>query len=54
MNQIRENLDKQVSDSEVLVLKENVILRGLVPLEELFGQNDVVQRPKLMPTKIGV
>lgn len=39
---------------KVMQLKDNAIPRGLVPLEELFDQNDVAQRPKLMPTKTWV
>jgi len=35
-------------------LKDDVIPRWLVPIEEPFYQNDVAQRPKLMPTEIGV
>ena len=36
---------------EVIQLKENSIPRGLVPLEELFDQDDVVKKPTMVPTK---
>lgn len=39
---------------EVLQLKDNVIPRGLIPLEELFDQDDVVRKPTLVPTNKGV
>lgn len=34
---------------EIIQLKSNAIPRGLVPLEKLFDQNDVVKEPKLIP-----
>ena len=36
-----ENVDKDEAELEVSQLKDNVIPRGLVPLEELFDFNDV-------------
>jgi len=33
--------------SEVLQLKNNLVPKGLIPLEKLFGQNDVFKAPKL-------
>ena len=39
---------------DVLQLKDNVIPRGLIPLEELFDQDDVVRKPILVPTDKGV
>jgi len=39
---------------EVLQLKDNVIPKGLIPLEELFDQDDVAQKPSLTPTEKGV
>jgi len=36
---------------EVLQLKDNVIPKGLIPLEELFAQDDVARKPSLMPTE---
>ena len=38
----------------ILQLKDNVIPRGLIPLEELFYQDDVAKKPSLVPTKKGV
>ena len=39
---------------EVLQLKHNVIPKGLIPLEELFDQDDVARKPTLQPTEKGV
>lgn len=39
---------------EVLQLKANVIRKGLIPLEELFDQDDVAQKGSLVPTEKGV
>ena len=39
---------------EVLQLKENVFPKGLIPLEELFDQDDVARKPSLVPTEKGV
>ena len=39
---------------DVLQLKNNVIPKGLIPLEELFDQDDVARKPTLHPTKKGV
>eukprot|EP00253_Pinus_taeda_P009965 PITA_09965 len=47
-------LDMEVNQMEVLQLKDNVIPKGLIPLEELFDQDDVAQKPSLMPTEKGV
>lgn len=46
--------DLEVNQMEVLQLKDNVIPKGLIPLEELFDQDDVAQKPSLMPTEKGV
>jgi len=39
---------------DVLQLKDNIIPRGLIPLEELFDQDDVARKPTLQPTEKGV
>ena len=39
---------------DVLQLKDNVIPRVLIPLEELFDQDYVVRKPTLVPTDKGV
>jgi len=39
---------------EILQLKDNIIPKGLIPLEELFDQDDVARKPSLMPTDKGV
>ena len=39
---------------DILQLKDNVIPRGLIPLEELFDQDDVAKKPSLVPTDKGV
>ena len=46
--------DVQVNQMEVLQLKDNVIPKGLIPLEELFDQDDVARKPTLRPTEKGV
>ena len=39
---------------DVLQLKNNVIPKRLIPLEELFDQDDVARKPALQPTEKGV
>lgn len=39
---------------EILQLKDNFIPKGLIPLEELFDQDDVARKPSLVPTDKGV
>jgi len=39
---------------EVFQLKDNVIPKGLIPLEELFDQDDVAHKPTLQPIEKGV
>ena len=39
---------------EVLQLKDNVIPKVLIPLEELFDQDDVARKPTLQPKEKGV
>ena len=46
--------DVQVNQMEVLQLKDNFIPKGLIPLEELFDQDDVAKKPTLRPTEKGV
>ena len=46
--------DIEVNQMEVLQLKENVIPKHLIPLEELFDQDDVARKPILVPTEKGV
>ena len=47
-------VDVQVNQMEFLQLKDNVIPKGLIPLEELFDQDDVAWKPTLRPTEKGV
>eukprot|EP00253_Pinus_taeda_P021279 PITA_21279 len=47
-------VDIEVNQMEDLQLKDNVIPKGLIPLEELFDQDDVAQKPSLLPTEKGV
>ena len=48
--QIAENsTDLENEDLEVLQSKDQSLLKGLVPLEELFDLNDVAKKPKLEP-----
>ena len=46
--------EMQINEMDVLKLKNNVIPKGLIPLEELFDQDDVACKPTLQPTKKGV
>ena len=39
---------------DILQLKDNVIPRGLMPLEELFDQDDVAKKKIFAPTERGV
>ena len=43
----------EVNQMEVLQLKDNVIHKGLIPLEELFDQDDAGRKPSLVPTEKG-
>ena len=40
----------EANQMDILQLKDNVIPRGLIPLEELFDQDDVAKKPSLVPT----
>ena len=44
----------QINEMDILQLKNNVIPKGLIPLEELFDQDDVARKPTLQPTEKGV
>lgn len=44
----------EVNQTDALQLKDNIILRGIIPLEELFNQDDVARRLSLVPTDKGV
>lgn len=39
---------------EILQLKDNIIPKGLIPLEEIFDQDDVARKPSLVPIDKGV
>ena len=43
-----------IVDKEILQLKNNSFLKGLVPLEELFDQNDVARTPGVVPIETEV
>jgi hypothetical protein len=45
-----DEINEKDEDSDILQLKNNVLPRGLVPLEELFDFNDVAKKPKIEPT----
>jgi hypothetical protein len=45
-----EEINEKDEDSDILQLKNNILPRGLVPLEELFDFNDVAKKPKIEPT----
>jgi hypothetical protein len=42
-----DELNKNEEDFGILQLKNNVLPRGLVPLEDLFDFNDVSKKPKI-------
>jgi hypothetical protein len=42
-----EEINEKDADSDILELKNNVLPRGLVPLEDLFDFNDVAKKPKI-------
>ena len=46
--------EMQINEMDVLQLKNNVIPKGLIPLEELFDQDDVARKPTLQRTEKGV
>jgi len=41
-------------DMEAIQLKMNTILKGLLPLEKLFDQNDIANNSKIVPTETKV
>jgi hypothetical protein len=45
-----EEINEKEENSDFLQLKDNILPRGLVPLEELFDFNDVAKKPKIEPT----
>jgi hypothetical protein len=45
-----EEINKKQEDLDILQFKDNIFPRGLVPLEELFGFDDVAKKPKIEPT----
>lgn len=42
------------ADPEILNLKRNFFPKGLVPLEDLFGSNDVARKPKMEPLRVDI
>ena len=48
------NFLTHIADKEILQLKSNSFLKGLVPLEELFDQNDVARTPRVVPIETEV
>lgn len=42
-------IDPEKEKFETLQLKDNILPRGFVPLEELFDLNDVAKKPKIEP-----
>lgn len=43
-------IDPKKEEFDTLQLKDNILPRGLVPMEELFDFNDVAKKPKIEPT----
>ena len=56
MDEVYEKDDQviEVDQIDILQLKDNNVPKGLIPLEELFDQYDVVRKPTLVPTEKGV
>jgi ribonuclease HI len=46
-----QEINKKQEDLDILQLKDNILPRGVVPLEELFDFNDVAKKPKIEPTR---
>lgn len=44
-----DELKIKVNQMEILQLKDNIIPKGLIPLEELFDQDDVARKTSLVP-----
>jgi len=47
-------INEEKQETYFLQLKDNILPRGLVPLEYLFDFNDVAKKPKIEPTRVGV
>eukprot|EP00253_Pinus_taeda_P004133 PITA_04133 len=47
-------INEEKQETDILQLKDNILPRGLVPLEDLFDFNDVAKKPKIEPTGAGV
>ena len=43
------NMKKKIGDQQIIQLKDNILPRGLVPLERLFDANDVAVNQKRYP-----
>ena len=43
------NIQIFFSGKEIIQLKNNYIPKGLIPLEDLFDENDVARNPKVIP-----
>ena len=56
MDEVYDEDDEVIEATQVDILqwKDNNIPKGLVPLEELFDQDDVARKPTLVPTEKGV
>jgi len=47
---VHSNVDpfqNQIMGRDIIRLKNNIILKGLVPLEKMFDKNDVAKNPKI-------
>jgi hypothetical protein len=44
-------IHSHLGDKEIIQLKNNSFLKGLVPLEELFDHNDVANTPGVVPSE---
>jgi len=41
-------------ETEVINIKDNFLQKGLTPLEDLFGSNDVPRKPKMEPLRFDI
>lgn len=41
-------------ETEVIILKDNHLPKGLTPLEDLFDFNDIWKKPKMEPLKADI
>jgi hypothetical protein len=48
-NQTKEQFQNMISNDKILLLKNNQIPKGLIPLESIFYHNDISIKPFIQP-----